>query len=288
MALRLAEVEPRDYQFVITPTGDELPTMIDHWKNVARLLGRPLVPLTGGHSLNGLIKLQNALPNWRMRWCTRKIKIEPFIAYMLTVAPATAYVGLRADETADDRKGAVYGDVDGIERAVPVARMGMGRPPGLGLPGLARRADSRANRLRALFLPDDRRVVCAVARLPGCICPLPNSRSVISGTRSDRQAGTPGRLRWPDYGNGSKPATLPRERISPACSIHAPECVEPAACDGRPAPPMDLQRSALEGAARSCAAPLRLALRGARVHPLRPRSSPRRTAAPWRPAVPGA
>ncbi len=30
MALRLAKVEPRDYEYVITPTGDELPEMIEH------------------------------------------------------------------------------------------------------------------------------------------------------------------------------------------------------------------------------------------------------------------
>ena len=42
MALRLAEVEPKDYQFVITPTGDELPEMYEHWRLLGDLLGEPV------------------------------------------------------------------------------------------------------------------------------------------------------------------------------------------------------------------------------------------------------
>ena len=34
MTLRLAKVEPRDYRYVITPTGDELPEMYDHWRGL--------------------------------------------------------------------------------------------------------------------------------------------------------------------------------------------------------------------------------------------------------------
>ena len=46
MALRLAEIEPRQYQFVCTPTGDELPEMVDHWLHLGGLLGSPLLPVT--------------------------------------------------------------------------------------------------------------------------------------------------------------------------------------------------------------------------------------------------
>ncbi len=41
MALRLAEIEPRDYAYVITPTGNELPEMIAHWRKLMDLLGKP-------------------------------------------------------------------------------------------------------------------------------------------------------------------------------------------------------------------------------------------------------
>lgn len=99
MALRLAEVEPRDYTYIITPTGDELPSMVAHWALLETLLGKPLIRITNnGRTLNDLIQIQNALPNHQMRWCTRQLKIEPTIAWLLKNGPAIMYVGLRADE----------------------------------------------------------------------------------------------------------------------------------------------------------------------------------------------
>jgi hypothetical protein len=107
LALRLAEVEPRDYTYLITPTGDELPPMLEHWQSLEKLLGKPLTRITNG-TLNGWIEHYNALPNWRQRWCTRLLKIEPAIAFYKAHMPCTAYVGLRADEDADERTG-IYG-----------------------------------------------------------------------------------------------------------------------------------------------------------------------------------
>lgn len=107
MALRLAEVEPRDYLYICTPTGNEPAEMEDHWAHLECLLGKPLVRIQSGGTLEGLIEEQGALPSHRMRWCTRKLKIEPTIAFVQAHQPATLYVGLRADE--DDRVG-IYGD----------------------------------------------------------------------------------------------------------------------------------------------------------------------------------
>jgi hypothetical protein len=107
MALRLAEVEPRDYTYICTPTGNEPAEMLAHWAHLETLLGQPIVRLTAG-TLEGLIEEQNCLPSHRMRWCTRRLKIEPTIAYVSANAPAVLYVGLRADE--DEREG-IYGDV---------------------------------------------------------------------------------------------------------------------------------------------------------------------------------
>lgn len=106
LALRLVEVEPRDYEFVCTPTGDEPEEMIQHWLTLGRLLGKPLQPLLTGVSLDSLIHKFNALPNWRQRWCTRILKIEPFQQYVTANQPATLYVGIRADE--EDREGVEY------------------------------------------------------------------------------------------------------------------------------------------------------------------------------------
>lgn len=108
LALRMAEVEPRDYIYLITPTGDELPEMTEHWEKLEGLLGKPMTRITNG-TLNSWIDHFGALPNWRQRWCTRVLKIEPCLAYIKSVHPATLYVGLRADE--EERKGIYSNDV---------------------------------------------------------------------------------------------------------------------------------------------------------------------------------
>lgn len=126
MALRLMEKHPaRQFDFVITPTGNELPDMFEHWKTLECLLGNKLTVLMD-KSLDGLIRESNALPNWRMRWCTRILKIEPFIAYAVKHSPCRVYVGLRADETSDKRKGAIYGEMDKVEQVFPLRNWGWG------------------------------------------------------------------------------------------------------------------------------------------------------------------
>lgn len=107
MALRLAEVEPRDYRYICTPTARELPEMNAHWRRLEELLGQPLIRLTNG-TLDSWIREWNALPNFRMRWCTRVLKIEPMMAYLLAHQPCIHYVGLRADEK---ERGGIYGEV---------------------------------------------------------------------------------------------------------------------------------------------------------------------------------
>ena len=125
LALRLAEVEPRPYEYICTPTGNELPEMIEHWRNLGRILGSPLRPIGQGVSLGGLIKKWSALPNWRMRWCTRVLKIEPFQMFMATVAPAVCYIGIRADEL--DRDGVDYQGMDAVEQRFPLQEWGWGK-----------------------------------------------------------------------------------------------------------------------------------------------------------------
>jgi 3'-phosphoadenosine 5'-phosphosulfate sulfotransferase (PAPS reductase)/FAD synthetase len=108
MALRLRELEPdTDFQYVCTPTGRELPEMEQHWAGLEQLLERPIIRLTNG-TLDSWIRAWDALPNFRMRWCTRVLKVEPMIAWLLEHQPCTHYVGLRADEAT--REG-VYGEV---------------------------------------------------------------------------------------------------------------------------------------------------------------------------------
>ena len=121
LALRLREVEPRDYVYLCTPTGDELPEMVAHWARLEALLGQPIRRVTSG-TLASWIEHFQALPSWRMRWCTRLLKIEPTIAFLTAHAPVTHYVGLRADEAT--REG-IYGDHAAVTR-YPLREWGWG------------------------------------------------------------------------------------------------------------------------------------------------------------------
>lgn len=123
MALRLAELEPNaDYEYCITPTGRELPVMVEHWKKLECLIGKPLVKIAAPTLVELIVKYK-ALPNWRMRYCTRQIKIEPFQAYALTKAPSVCYVGIRADE-ADARAGTDHTGLVGVTQACPMVEWG--------------------------------------------------------------------------------------------------------------------------------------------------------------------
>lgn len=108
MALRLMEVEPRVYVFLTTPTGDELPEMVAHWERLEKLLVTPLTRVTNG-TLAERIAHYRSLPSFRIRYCTRELKIEPTLRFLAANAPATLYVGLRADE--EERRGLYHRDV---------------------------------------------------------------------------------------------------------------------------------------------------------------------------------
>lgn len=129
LAFWLKENEPRPYNYVITPTGDELPEMFAHWRKLSAMLESPLVPIIAG-TLRSICKDEGALPNFRMRFCTRRLKIEPFKALLLTAIPAVTYIGLRADE--DDREGADYAtDAElsapgGVTQRYPLREIGWG------------------------------------------------------------------------------------------------------------------------------------------------------------------
>lgn len=101
LALALAEREPRDYTYVCTPTGDELPEMLNHWKAIEERLGKPLVRIAVPGGLAGVIRDEGMLPNHRARFCTRILKIEPYREWITGQAmqrPVVSYVGLRYDE----------------------------------------------------------------------------------------------------------------------------------------------------------------------------------------------
>lgn len=122
LALRLVEIEPRNYEFICNETGDELPEMLDHWGRLEDMLGKPIVRVRHERDLNQEIAFQNMLPSVFARWCTRILKIEPTIEYMEALpSDSTLYVGLRADE--EFRKG-LYGE--DIKVDFPLRRWGWG------------------------------------------------------------------------------------------------------------------------------------------------------------------
>jgi 3'-phosphoadenosine 5'-phosphosulfate sulfotransferase (PAPS reductase)/FAD synthetase len=121
MALRLQEVQPRNYVYVCTPTGNEPDNVFAHWRKLSQILGAPILPIMAG-TLIGEIERQNALPNWRQRWCTRMLKIEPFAKWLLQQSERHdkifTYVGLRADE--EKREGGDYAEIPGINHCFPM------------------------------------------------------------------------------------------------------------------------------------------------------------------------
>lgn len=122
LALWLVENEPRDYVFVCTPTGDELPDMIQHWIDLGKRLGSRILPVTAGKGLSALIRAQVMLPNHRARWCTRMLKLEPYYRWLAQQAPAVSYVGLRYDEA--ERQGMIFPSDNRITTRFPLREQG--------------------------------------------------------------------------------------------------------------------------------------------------------------------
>jgi 3'-phosphoadenosine 5'-phosphosulfate sulfotransferase (PAPS reductase)/FAD synthetase len=128
VSLLLQEREPRPYTYLCTPTGDELPEMFAHWRQLGERLGSHIIPIMAG-SLKSCIRNEGMLPNFRARFCTRKLKIEPYRAWLFEQAangPVVSYVGLRADE--EGRAGGAYDDIPGVTMRFPLREWGMDDP----------------------------------------------------------------------------------------------------------------------------------------------------------------
>lgn len=123
LALRLKELEPDEpTTYLITPTGDELPPMLAHWERLEELLGQPMTRVEFPSGLNGLIGVYSALPNWRQRWCTRQLKIQPCLDWIkMQPTRVQLMVGLRADE--EDRQG-IYSSM--VDTRFPLREWGWG------------------------------------------------------------------------------------------------------------------------------------------------------------------
>lgn len=98
--------------------------MFAHWRFLREKLGN-LVPIVGG-TLEGIIKEQGMIPNFRARFCTRLLKIEPYAAWLLKQSQVHdeiySYVGIRADE--EEREAGDYTSVPGVKMVFPLREWG--------------------------------------------------------------------------------------------------------------------------------------------------------------------
>ena len=105
MVLRMWE-RGEDFKLLYTPAGNEPPEVDDLVARIAWMMGKTLA-MPEAPTLFQTIERNRAIPNWRQRFCTRQIKIEPCIRYLRTQDSPVLCVGLRADE--EEREG-LYGD----------------------------------------------------------------------------------------------------------------------------------------------------------------------------------
>ncbi|MCP5087513.1 MAG: phosphoadenosine phosphosulfate reductase family protein [Rhodobacteraceae bacterium] len=106
MVLAMAD-KGESFDCLFTETGNELPGVIEHIESVCEHVGAELIFPQTRNTLHTLIAKFGALPNHRMRWCTRMLKIEPCIVFLKRNPGTTLCVGLRHDE--ELRQG-LYGD----------------------------------------------------------------------------------------------------------------------------------------------------------------------------------
>src|SRR3989442_1280469 len=102
LALWMRDNRPEiDVEYVFCDTHKELPETYEYLTRIEAYLGKQVTRLSSGLGERGFdhwLKVYGSyLPAPNMRWCTKKLKIEPFEAYVGD-DPVFLYVGIRADE----------------------------------------------------------------------------------------------------------------------------------------------------------------------------------------------
>lgn len=126
-------------EYFFCDTGAELPETYDYLGKLETALGKPITRLNARKGFDHWFEVyRGALPSPQMRWCTKKMKLEPLEEWIGTDA-AVSYVAIRADETG--RKGYVSTKPN-IKAVFPFIEDGIGhddvlrilRDAGIGLP----------------------------------------------------------------------------------------------------------------------------------------------------------
>ena len=133
-----------DIEYFFTDTGKELPEVYDFLGRLEGFLGKPILRLNPDRDFDFWLRQNgNFLPSANTRWCTRKLKIEPFKQWIrpwLTAKEKVySYVAIRSDE--DHREGMIAQD-DNLIIRLPFREKGIDKPgvleildgSGLGLP----------------------------------------------------------------------------------------------------------------------------------------------------------
>jgi len=96
-----------DIEYYTSDTGKELDETYQLISNLEIFLGKKIIRLTGADNspelpFDHFIKMYSGyLPSSNARWCTKKLKLEPFEKFVGN-DPVVSYVGIRGDE---DREG---------------------------------------------------------------------------------------------------------------------------------------------------------------------------------------
>lgn len=92
-----------ELEYVFCDTGEELPETYEYLDKLEATLGRPIQRLNPERPFKHYLEVyRGVLPDARTRWCTRKLKIEPFEKFAGEDI-VYSYIGIRADES--HRKG---------------------------------------------------------------------------------------------------------------------------------------------------------------------------------------
>ncbi len=85
-------------EYVFCDTHKELPETYEYLDRLEAYLQRPIVRLNAERGFDHWLAMyRGMLPSSQVRWCTRKLKIEPFEAYVKDDL-VWSYIGIRADE----------------------------------------------------------------------------------------------------------------------------------------------------------------------------------------------
>ncbi len=106
LAVHMRQNHPElDIEYFFTDTGQELPEVHEFLNKLEGFLGKSILRLNPEKKFDYWLKQYgNFLPSPQTRWCTRQLKIKPFLDWIKPITESGievfSYVAIRADENA--------------------------------------------------------------------------------------------------------------------------------------------------------------------------------------------